>query len=97
MEHLTSQLATQVTRSTSFSLLTACNEPSRSFNSAQSSAQLCLLFRSVVLSICFLQFGQMKTVLKQSEDSVMVSMVQSAVKSEFVFLEQQVWPCKVEL
>ena len=51
----------------------------------------------MILSIYFLQFGQMKTVLKQSEDSVMVSMVQSAVKSEFVFLEQQVWPCKVEL
>ena len=42
------------------------------------------------------EFGHLKTVLKQVNDNSMKNMISKAVKSEFLYAEKQIFPCKVD-
>ena len=42
------------------------------------------------------EYGHLKTVLKQADDNNMKTMISKAVKSEFLYAEKQIFPCKVE-
>ena len=42
------------------------------------------------------EFGYLKTILKQTDDNNLKNMISKAVKSEFLFAEKKIYPCKVE-
>jgi len=42
------------------------------------------------------EFGYLKTILKQADDNNLKNMISKAVKSEFLYAEKQIFPCKVE-